>query len=151
MDVVDLLSELVAIDSTNRTIAPDGAGERAMAAALDGLLVGLGFTVTQHEVTPGRPNVVGVRPGTPGAPTILLEAHLDTVPTPPGLVLTRTADRLGGRGSCDCKGALAAMLVAIDQVTGQAEVPTIVVAGSVDEEAGMTGAAALLAQLPPVD
>ena len=48
MDVVDLLSELVAIDSTNRTIAPDGAGERAMAATLDGLLVGLGFAVTQH-------------------------------------------------------------------------------------------------------
>jgi len=154
MDVVDLLSELVAIDSTNRTIAPDGAGERAMAAALDGLLVGLGFTVVQHEVTPGRPNVVGVRAGTPGAPTILLEAHLDTVPTPPGLVLTRTADRLGGRGSCDCKGALAAMLVAIDQVTSGSStgpIPTIVVAGSVDEEAGMTGAAALLGQLPPVD
>ena len=126
-----------------------------MAETLDGLLAGLGFAVTQHEVTAGRPNVVGVRPGTPGAPTILLEAHLDTVPTAPGLVLTRTADRLGGRGSCDCKGALAAMLVAIDQVTGagpgDGPIPTIVLAGSVDEEAGMTGAAALLAQLPPVD
>jgi hypothetical protein len=113
MDVVDLLSELVAIDSTTAP-SPRRGGERAMATALDGLLVGLGFTVTQHEVTPGRPNVVGVRPS-PGAPTIC-SRRTSTRPDPTRLVLTRTVDRLGGGGRA-IAGRWRPCSPAIDQVT----------------------------------
>lgn len=153
MDVVELLEDLVAIDSTNRSIDPAGAGEQAMAERLGSLLGTLGFTVERAEVAPGRPNVIGTRAGPPGSPTILFEAHLDTVPAPAGgIPVHRHAGRLTGRGSCDCKGALAAMLVAITRVLDRGDPPcTIVVAGSVDEEASMTGAAALLQTLPPVD
>lgn len=156
MDVVDLLEHLVAIDSTNRTSDPTGPGEAAMAEALVGVLDGLGFAVRTHEVAPGRPDVVGVLEGPPGAPAVLLEAHLDTVPSPPGgIPITRTTGTMTGRGSCDCKASLAAMLVAVERLVAAGPPPvTLVVAGSVDEEADMTGSAALpslLAGLPPVE
>lgn len=153
MDVIELLEDLVAIDSTNRSIDPAGAGEQAMAERLVAELTRLGFTVDLTEVAPGRPNVIGSRPGPPGSPTVLFEAHLDTVPAPSGgIPIRRGQGRLTGRGSCDCKGALAAMLAALDRLLGHGELPcTVVVAGSVDEEASMTGAAHLLTTLPPVD
>ena len=153
MDAVDLLTELVAIDSTNSTLDPGGAGEAAMAARLTELLNGLGFTVEQHEVAPGRPDVLGTLPGDDRLGTLLFEAHLDTVPSPPGgIPIERDGRRLYGRGACDCKGAIAAMLTAIERVAATgAPRPTILFAGVVDEETAMTGAAALLDVLPPVD
>jgi succinyl-diaminopimelate desuccinylase len=152
LDTTALLTELVAIDSTNLTLDPHGAGEGAMATRLGGLLDRLGFTVSMQEVSPGRPNVLGVRHGDPSLPTLLFEAHLDTVPAPPGgIPIRREGDRLFGRGSCDCKGALAAMLCALEQVIADdASLPTLLIAGVVDEETAMTGSAALLAALPPI-
>ncbi len=151
MDVVDLLIELVSIDSTNATLDPAGPGEAAMAARLAALLRELGLDVETREVTPGRPNVLGTLPGNPTWPSLLFEAHLDTVPAPPGgIPVRRDGDILFGRGACDCKGALAAMLVAIERVaaTDPSTRPTVLVAGAVDEETAMTGSAALLAMLP---
>src|SRR5581483_8641171 len=150
MDVVDLLVELVGIDSTNSTLAPDGPGEAAIAARLAELLDGLGFGVETHAVAPGRPNVLGTLAGNPAWPALLFEAHLDTVPSPPGgIPVELEGGRLTGRGACDCKGALAAMLVALERVTAIARDarPTILLAGAVDEESSMTGAAALLGPL----
>jgi succinyl-diaminopimelate desuccinylase len=147
-----LLTELVGIDSTNSTLDPHGAGEAAMAERLADLLDGLGFVVDVREVAPGRPNVLGVRAGDLASPALLFEAHLDTVPSPPGgIPVRREGDRLSGRGACDCKGALAAMLVALEQMIADGEaLPTLAFAGAVDEETAMTGSAALLASLPPV-
>ena len=150
MDVVELLVELVGIESTNATLEPGGPGEAAMAARLVELLEGLGLDVTTHEVAPARPNVLGRLPGNPDWPALVFEAHLDTVPTPPGgIPIRRDGDRLQGRGSCDCKGALAAMLGALERIaaTDPGDRPTIVVAGVVDEESSMTGSAALLGPL----
>lgn len=45
-----------------------------------------------------------------GQPKLYLAAHLDTVPTP--LAFKETPDEIIGRGACDTKGSLAAMVVA---------------------------------------
>jgi acetylornithine deacetylase/succinyl-diaminopimelate desuccinylase-like protein len=154
VDVIDLLVELVGIESTNTTLEPDGPGEAAIAARLAELLDRLGLTVSTREVAPGRPNVLGTLPGNPAWPALLFEAHLDTVPAPAGgIPVRRDGDRLTGRGTCDCKGALAAMVVALGRIAAvdPAARPTVLLAGAVDEESSMTGSAALLGTLAATD
>jgi acetylornithine deacetylase len=83
---------------------------------------------------------------------LLLEAHLDTVAQPRvGLPVLVEGGRLVGRGACDTKGSLAAMLEAMARLASSDDHPTIVFAGAVDEEVTMTGSRALVDQLPPVD
>lgn len=74
-----------------------------------------------------------------GRPRIVLNTHLDTVP--PHHPLERAGDRLRGRGACDAKGPLAAILqafFAVEPSEGQ-----VALALTPDEEAASTGAAAL--------
>ena len=77
-----------------------------------------GLPWVRQPVSPGRDNVVVRLEATvPNAPTILWDAHQDTVPADgmsiePFTPVVRDG-RLYGRGSCDVKGGLAAMLVAL--------------------------------------
>ena len=105
----------------------------------------LGADVERQEVAPGRPNVVG-RFHAGASPTILLEAHLDTVPSrgmeiePFDPVLKE--GRLYGRGACDTKGSLAAFLFAVGEAVRHPAALryNIVFAAVADEEFGFTGA-----------
>jgi succinyl-diaminopimelate desuccinylase len=148
LDVVDLLEELVRIESVNPAMG--GGGEASLASFLADVLRGIGADVSLDEVEPGRPNVVGVLAGTTD-PAILLEAHLDTVALPEvGLEVRRARDRVVGRGSCDTKGSCAAMVAALDALSREPRRPTVVFAGAMDEEASMLGSRALVERLPPV-
>ncbi|PSP78215.1 succinyl-diaminopimelate desuccinylase [Halobacteriales archaeon QS_1_68_20] len=69
----------------------------------------------------------------------LLNTHLDTVP--PHLPYERDPDRIRGRGACDAKGPLAAMLAAF---LGSDPDGRVTLAVTPDEETGSTGAAALV-------
>lgn len=109
-----------------------------------------GLPWARQPVSPGRDNVL-VRLGAtrPGAPTILWDAHQDTVPVEgmtidPFLPVVRDG-RLQGRGSCDVKGGMAAMLVALDRLaaSGRERPVSIVFAATVNEEFGFSGARAL--------
>jgi len=74
-----------------------------------------------------------------GRPRIVLNTHFDTVP--PHRPFERTEDRILGRGACDAKGPLAALLqafFAVEPADGQ-----IALALTPDEEDASTGAAAL--------
>jgi acetylornithine deacetylase len=80
---------------------------------------------------------------------ILFEAHQDTVPVDgmtidPWRPVARDG-RVYGRGACDIKGAMAAMLAALSRLADDrpAGRPTIVMACTVNEEHGYTGATAL--------
>jgi acetylornithine deacetylase len=151
MDPVELLEELVRTDSVNPAMG--GPGEHEIVARLAELLRGLGLETSTPEVVDGRRNLIATLPGAAGAPTLLLEAHLDTVATPQGgLRVSRTGDRLTGRGSCDTKGSAAAMIAAIAELAHSShERATVVFAGVADEEHVMLGSRALVDQLPPVD
>lgn len=74
-----------------------------------------------------------------GRPRIVLNTHLDTVP--PHQPFERTAERIRGRGSCDAKGPLAAILAAFFAV--EPTDGTVALALTPDEEDASTGAAAL--------
>ena len=69
-DPVALARELVAVDSRNPDLVPDGPGEGACAQLLAGMLHDWGFRVELHEVTRGRPNVVA-RIGAAGGPSLI--------------------------------------------------------------------------------
>ncbi|MFB6110027.1 MAG: M20 family metallopeptidase [Halodesulfurarchaeum sp.] len=82
-------------------------------------------------------NVVAER-GT-GRPRIVLNTHLDTVS--PHCPFERTETEIRGRGACDAKGPLAAMLAAF--LRTEPETGRLTLALTPDEETESTGAAAL--------
>jgi len=147
-DVVELLSRLVARASVD---PPDGAcveppfGEGAMAALLTEILSAWGARTETVEFAPGRFNFLARFDGADPDRTLMLEAHADTVPVegmtiPPFEPVVRDG-RLYGRGSCDCKAAMAAMLLAIRRVLDEGGPPaTLWFVSTGDEEVGGTGA-----------
>jgi acetylornithine deacetylase len=101
----------------------------------------------------GRPNVGGVLEfGDPDAgPTLVLNGHIDVVPVEPEswssppfeATWLDGGSRLRGRGAADMKAALAACIIAAQDVASDAEGldGRLVVESVVDEEAGGIGAA----------
>ncbi|MEQ9408709.1 MAG: M20 family metallopeptidase [Fuerstiella sp.] len=146
--VVDILKQLVALPSVNPMggeADPSICFEGRMSDWLVDFFQSIGAACERIEVSPGRDNVIA-RFDSPGADsTILLDAHQDTVPVE-GMTIPafepRIADgRLWGRGACDVKGGMAAMLAAFrrlvqERPTGAANV---VLSCTCDEEATTTG------------
>lgn len=144
-----LLERLVAIDSRNPSIADGSPGEGPIAAFVADWLTAAGLHADIIPAIDGRPNVLGILPGSIDA-TIILEAHLDTVPGGP--LPHRDGRRLYARGACDTKASLAAMMVAAARIVEHdGPTPTVIVAGVCDEEYIMRGAIALADRLPAAD
>ena len=152
-ELVDLLRELVSVPSVNPAF-PDGTGEGELARAVAGYLRDLGAEVRLQEVLPGRPNVLA-HVGDNG-PRLLLSAHLDTVQTTRMTVAPFAGEvregRMFGRGACDTKASLAAMLVALLEAVRAGHLRCrVTFAALVDEEVGFAGSKALAASRPQVD
>jgi acetylornithine deacetylase len=105
--------------------------------------------VGEQEAYEGRLNVAGRKKGVGGGRSILLNAHIDTVPegdhalwTQPPFGATVTGGRVYGRGSCDMKGGLATHLAALDALAacGIRLAGDVTVAATVGEEDGGLGA-----------
>jgi len=112
--MLDTLRGLVATDSVNPDLVAGAAGEAAIAAVTEDAMRAAGLVTRRFEPQPGRPSVVGRRPGGDG-PALMLNAHYDTV----GVEGMRAPfepfvedGRLYGRGAYDMKGALAACIEA---------------------------------------
>ena len=150
----DLLSRLVAQPSVNPMRAePSGPpfGEGAMADCLADLLAGWGAQVERREFAPGRVNLLARFRGERDDRALLLEAHADTVShegmtVPPFEPAVRDG-RLFGRGSCDCKGPMTAVLLGLKRVLEDRGRPpaTVTFVATGDEEFGAGGARALMA------
>jgi len=148
-EVVRLLSDLVRIPSVNPRMS-SGTGEGEIARFLADRLQGLGLAPVVTEVRPGRPNVLVTVPGRPGCPHLLFEAHTDTVPPSHGQAEPFTprldGDRLYGRGACDTKASVAAMLLALQSALPVRErQATISAAFTMGEELGHEGVTHLAA------
>jgi len=113
----------------------------------------MGATVTRQEVEPGLDNVLALLRFGPG-PRLVFNSHMDVTnpdqqvwATPPYQPVLRDG-RLYGRGACDAKGSLVAMLAAMEALARQpaglhGEVLLTAVMG---EEAGGLGSAYLVSQ-----
>ncbi len=102
-----------------------------------------------QKVLPGRSNLIArLRPRNKIRQTILLAPHLDTVSADDSQFIPRRKNgRLHGRGACDTKGSVAAMLTALCELAESKSRPQeteIVFAGLVDEEHAQAGSRALV-------
>lgn len=144
MTSAELLRDLVRIPSVN----PMGRSwansehllESRLADHLQNLLNRWGISHRRDVVLPGRDNLVAFCPAPEPTRTILFEVHQDTVP-----VEGMTVDPFGGeirggklygRGACDVKGSMAAMLMVVERLAREkpARRANLVVAFTVDEE-----------------
>jgi acetylornithine deacetylase/succinyl-diaminopimelate desuccinylase family protein len=98
------------------SVTGDKEGYRAMASLLSEEMDSLGFRPEWMAVEEGKPNVVGTM-NFGNHPVLLLNGHIDVVPadsrdweTDPFKGELKE-DRFFGRGACDMKGGLAAMLM----------------------------------------
>jgi acetylornithine deacetylase len=138
--VVPLLRDLVALPSVNPCGGPvdDTHGEQRVVAHVADWLTARGLDFELTEVLPGRHNVIARLEGQ-GAPSLVFEAHTDTVtvegmeiaPFDPAL----REGRVYGRGACDCKASLAAMLIALAHTAQHGSPPgDITFVAACDEE-----------------
>ena len=159
--VAQTLADLVRINSINSSYE-GGPGEREIATWVRRFFEQRGIDVWEQEVFPGRPNVIARLAGRDASRRIILEAHTDTVSVK-GMSIPpfepRVEDgKLYGRGSCDTKAGLAAMMHAVASLHEDGIQPPCEVwlAAVVDEEfsyrgvvklcEGLSGHAALVAE-----
>jgi acetylornithine deacetylase/succinyl-diaminopimelate desuccinylase family protein len=144
-----LLRDLVALPSVNpmrADIPADITLEHRVTAYLEQFFRALGVPFERQPVAPQRENIVA-RLDMPGANrTLMLEAHQDTVPVDgmivPPFGATIEGNKLYGRGACDIKGGMSAMLACFARLVREKPegCANVVMACSVDEENTMLGA-----------
>ncbi len=146
--VVEILAQLVALPSVNPMGGPVDQAicfEGRVSDWLVDFFHSIGAEYERIEVSPGRDNVIA-RYDSPGAEfTILMDAHQDTVPVA-GMTIDpftpKIAEgRLWGRGACDVKGGMAAMLFAFRRLIQEqpAGAANVVLSCTCDEEATIIG------------
>ena len=129
-DLYSLLSSLVSTYSVS-------GSERGIVDFLDRKLTRLGFSTERME----SGSICGVLCGDRPGPTVLLDAHIDTVTVPDKskwthdpFSLTRDNGRLYGRGTSDMKGGLAAIIAGASKFVGRSFPGRIVISCVVEEE-----------------
>jgi len=142
------VAELVRIPSVNPlqagpvSAAHGSDGERGIAEHLADRFEALGADeVVLHDVLDGRPNVYGFFPGRTDR-VVVLDVHTDTVTvehmTDPPFDGRIEGGHVWGRGALDTKASLGVItaLLASWQQAGIRPEPTLLVVGSIAEEAG---------------
>ncbi len=150
--MVRLLRDLIALPSVNPAFLPDADPRTGEARAIDFVAASAataGLDVEFQSVSAGRRNVIArLRPTGRTLRRVLLAPHLDTVGEPAldaQLVPRVASGRVWGRGACDTKGCVAAMLSAVLRVAASGARPAeteLVFLGLVDEENGQSGSRA---------
>jgi acetylornithine deacetylase len=130
-----LVNRLTAFELTRTLISiPSISGdEKAVAEFLAEYLRSAGFDVEFQEAVERRPNVYARL----GDPDVVLSSHTDTVP--PYVEYREDDQFIYGRGACDTKGIIAAMIKASESLI-DAEVNNFGLLFVVGEEAGSVGA-----------
>jgi acetylornithine deacetylase len=148
--LIELLKDLVKIDSVNPSLVHGAAGEIEIADYLEEWMTSLGLETARYDVEPGRPNVVGVLNGTGGGKILLLNGHIDTVgvdymtiePFDPVI----KNGKMYGRGTFDMKGGLVASLSALKSIinSGKKLKGDVIIAAVCDEEFASIGTEKLM-------
>ena len=153
MTPTELLRDLVRLPSVNpmgRPLSGPGYLEHRVSDYLEAFFRKLGVPCERQQVAPQRENVVA-RFEPPGAPrTFLWEVHQDTVPAEAMTIEPFAGEvrdgRLYGRGACDVKGSMAAMLFAFARLVRERPrgCAAVVLACTVDEEHTFLGVQRLM-------
>ncbi|MCE5322577.1 M20 family metallopeptidase [bacterium] len=156
-DAKSILEDMIAIPSVNPAgrsdLSPDIVGEARMADYVEDFIRKLGVDlIVQKTGSNGERNVGGMLFRGKDRKTIILQSHMDTVGIGDNknlLVPREDGGRIYGRGACDDKGSLSAMLsalaIAADKPAGEYN---IAVVGVTDEEYSWHGSTTLVAQAP---
>src|ERR1700752_2553425 len=154
--VVNLLRDLVAIDSVNPTLVPGARGEAAASQFFCKFLRERGIPAELEEAAPGRPNVVAMlsaaksanRGGEKNSAPLAILAHIDPVGAgdmPDPFTQRERDGRLYGRGALDIKSGVAATCAAALAARDAGEIQKpLLIAAVVDEECDSIGTEALL-------
>jgi acetylornithine deacetylase len=168
-ELVALASALIGFDTTAREVGDPPRAERALQEYLAARLEALGADVDVWEpdtealrdrplVPPGldfagRPQLIARRRGRGGARSLVFNGHIDVVSAEPldawmsDPFSAEVRDgRLYGRGACDMKGGIAAMVSAVEALgsLGIELESDLLVATNTDEESSGAGGTALV-------
>jgi acetylornithine deacetylase len=143
--IVDILSTLVAFDTTSRN------SNLALIGWVEDALRPLGFTCERIPDASGAKANLWATIGPTDRPGFVLSGHTDAVPvdgqdwSSDPFRLREEGGRLYGRGACDMKGFLAVCLALADRMATEPLRRPIHLAFSYDEEVGCVGARDLAA------
>ncbi len=149
--VIETLADLVRINSVNPEWG--GPGEAAVADYVKSFLRRADIEFEVQDVLPGRPNVIARLRGEDSSRALVLEAHMDTVSVADMTIAPFEPrienGRMWGRGSCDTKAGLAAMLQSMATLKAGGVKPAvdIILAAVVDEEHTYKGVTAFVESL----
>ena len=152
LDVVETVRQLVRTPSVNpmgRDIKGDIFYESRLTDQLRQLFDRLGLPQEVHPVEPLRGNILTAIGdlSDPQCPLVLWEVHQDTVPIDFMTIDPFAAElrdgRIYGRGACDIKGGMGCMLTALSRMMRKSLSIKLVLACTVNEEHGFTGALGL--------
>jgi acetylornithine deacetylase len=107
MDIFQLTRALIDVDSVT---GREGRIGQLLFDRLSALAAGSGGTVERMPVAEDRFNVFASW----GRPEVVLSTHMDTVP--PFIPSSEDAEHIHGRGACDTKGGIAAMIGALESL-----------------------------------
>ena len=167
--LVALAGDLIAFDTTAREVGDPARQEAPLQEYLERRLRSAGAESDLWEpdaesmrgrplVPPGldfagRPQLIATRPGRGHGPSLVFNGHIDVVSAEPRAAWTSDPfvpevrdGRLYGRGSCDMKGGIAAMVFAVEALAalGLELGGDLLVATNTDEESSGAGTTALL-------
>jgi acetylornithine deacetylase len=168
-ELVGLVAELVACDTTARLVGDPARDEEKVQRLLAERLEALGAALDVWEPEPtrdgdrfvpanldfaGRPQLAAVLPGSGGGRSILLNGHIDAVDVEPSdqwltdpFVLAERDGHLYGRGANDMKGGIAGLVIALEALHRQGVrlAGDVVVCTVTDEESSGAGSRAAVA------
>jgi len=138
MDYLSILTKLVSLD----TSVPPGKNYKEAVTYLEPFFKNCGFQTQQVEIPPehaeNRPERVNLicRRANPGHPRLIFYAHIDVVPAQgwPAFEPHIEDNKLFGRGAADMKGAIPALLMALEKGRDQVLNYDITVMITTDEE-----------------
>lgn len=151
-DVIAILQELVRLPSVNpmgRAVTGPPYFEQRVTDYLQQFFEQLRIPWHRQSVSSQRDNIIARLDGNTDGSALVFEAHQDTVPVE-GMTIDPWDplihnNKLYGRGACDDKGPMACMLAAFARLATRAprHRPRVIMACTVNEENGFTGAAEL--------
>ncbi len=155
--IAELLADLIALPTVNpmgRLYGNSAPVERPVIEYLEQRFARYDVQLERQPCSPIHESLLITVPGQTSEFGTLIEAHVDTVPADDwpdrAFQPRREGSRVFGRGACDDKGSLAAMVVALENILESGVQPphTIWFLAAGDEEYGQTGIRHFIEQHP---